>query len=371
MKKLWFLSLLTILAVLLFTSSGALAGTEEANGVTSIPETIKALTNSNGWSGWDITGWVNPRGLQSSSACAFAVVKSGSKNDLLAFGWVDGGWIYKWHNATALPQVEAPILLSELEQNTGFMSYYVVDEEIMETRCIWNMKDDGTWRLEHLYNYYPLMFFDTSVEDALHLYNTGWTDHDIDVWIYGSYQTNLRYFDLNVFPKSVEEAREKLSNPPEIPSGTLSAKKIQFSLGKKYKVFQGPGEEYGQAGNGKAVVSTNDWIQVFGEENGWIFIQYDISSDHMRIGWIDANALPRKATVLDLAFSPVKARTAYEIDLTDDPMNSQISIATIAQGIQVDWLATLGEWAYIESSNVEPIRGFVKIESLTVETKTK
>ncbi|MEG1092416.1 MAG: hypothetical protein RSE38_13845, partial [Acinetobacter sp.] len=131
------------------------------------------------------------------------------------------------------------------------------------------------------------------------------------------------------------------------------------------------GEEYGQAGNGKAVVSTNDWIQVFGEENGWIFIQYDISSDHMRIGWIDANALPRKATVLDLAFSPVKARTAYEIDLTDDPMNSQISIATIAQGIQVDWLATLGEWAYIESSNVEPIRGFVKIESLTVETKTK
>lgn len=160
----------------------------------------------------------------------------------------------------------------------------------------------------------------------------------------------------------------ELSNPPKIPVGTLSATKVQFSSGKKYKVFQGPGEEYGQAGNGKAVVSTNDWIQVFGEENGWIFILYDISSDRMRTGWITSDALPRKATVAKLAFTPVTAVLDYEANLTDDPLNSQTPIATLAQGTQLIWLAGMGEWAYVESVKYPPMRGFVKIESLNAET---
>ena len=201
----------------------------------------------------------------------------------------------------------------------------------------------------------------------MRLYNTGWVEgKETDVWVKGVYQTDLRYFSFAAFPKTVEEAREKLSNPPKIPKGTLSAKKIQFTSGKKYEVFMGPGEEYGRAGEGKAYVSTNDWIQVFGEENGWIMIQYDITSEHMRIGFIASDALPKKAKVSELVFSPVMAVTAGRVSVTDDPLYSGSSVAVLAKGTQVNWLATMGEWAYVESPGVQPVRGFVKADGLTV-----
>lgn len=200
----------------------------------------------------------------------------------------------------------------------------------------------------------------TSTENALHLYNTGWVDgKETDVWVYGIYQTELRYFSYTTFPKTVDEAQKELSNPPEIPTGTLSAKSIHFTSGKKYEVYQGPGEEYGRAGNGKAVVSTNDWIQVFGVENDWILIQYDITSDHMRIGWITASALPRKSSVNELTFTPVTAKTIDNVNLTDDPFCSQVSIKCIPKNMKINWLATIGEWAYIEYCDSQIIRGFV------------
>lgn len=58
------------------------------------------------------------------------------------------------------------------------------------------------------------MFYDTSVENALRLYNVGWVEgQETDVWVYGTYQTNLRYFSFSAFPRTIKEAREKLSNP--------------------------------------------------------------------------------------------------------------------------------------------------------------
>lgn len=321
--------------------------------------------------GWEITGWVNPDGNLSSSACAFAVVKRGRENVLVAFGWKDGKWIYKWYNPTALPQVSAPILLRDDWQiNDGFSghrfsSYYIFNNETMEARCKWVQQKDSSWRLIHMSCYNPLMFYDTSVENALRLYNVGWVKgQETDVWVYGTYQTNLRYFSFSAFPRTVEEAREKLSNPPTIPSGTLSAQKVSFSGGKKYEVYQGPGEEYGRAGNGKASVSTNDWIQVFGRENGWIMIQYDISSDHMRIGWIPEAALPSSAKVLDLQYTPVTVRTIEQVDLTDDPLASQASVVVLPADSTVTWLASMGEWAYVECTGSQLLRGFVLQEAL-------
>ena len=182
--------------------------------------------------------------------------------------------------------------------------------------------------------------------------------------MYGTYQTNLRYFSFSAFPRTVKEAREKLSNPPSIPSGTLSAQKVSFSGGKKYEVYQGPGEEYGRAGNGKASVSTNDWIQVFGRENGWIMIQYDISADHMRIGWIPESALPSSAKVSDLQYTPVTVRTIEQVNVTDDPLASQASVTVLPAGSTVTWLASMGEWAYVECTGAQLLRGFVLQEAL-------
>ena len=49
--------------------------------------------------------------------------------------------------------------------------------------------------------------------------------------VYGVVETNLRYFSLDAFPKSLEAARESLSNPPAIPGGELSAQRIRFTGG--------------------------------------------------------------------------------------------------------------------------------------------
>lgn len=369
-KKTCFVLLVLLLGVL-FTGTYGYADGVPTQGIENIPQGVTDYLNRSRWSGWEITGWVNPDGNCSSSACAFAVVKRGRENVLVAFGWKEGKWIYKWYNPTALPQVSAPILLCDDWQiNDGisghrFSSYYVINNETMEARCQWVQQKDSSWRLVHMYCYDPLMFYDTSVENALRLYNVGWVEgQETDVWVYGTYQTNLRYFSFSAFPRTVKDAREKLSNPPSIPSGTLSAQKVSFSGGKKYEVYQGPGEEYGRAGNGKASVSTNDWIQLFGRENGWIMIQYDISSDHMRIGWIPEAALPSNAKVLDLQYTPVTVRTIEQVNLTDDPLASQASVAVFPADSTVTWLASMGEWAYVECTGSQLLRGFVLQEAL-------
>lgn len=182
--------------------------------------------------------------------------------------------------------------------------------------------------------------------------------------VYGIYQREAKYLNVATLPVTLEEARSKLSQPPEIPAGGLDAKEIKFSSGKKYPVYSGPGAGYLRSGDGKASVSTNDWIQVFGTENGWALIQYDISADHMRFGYIDADALPSGARVDALAFRPVDAYLNRRAGVTDDPLNTQEPLVTLPEGAWVTWLATMGEWAYVESSTGDLLRGFVPVSSL-------
>lgn len=163
-------------------------------------------------------------------------------------------------------------------------------------------------------------------------------------------------------------SREKLSFAPELPMRSdLTAEKVRFTGGRKYAVYTGPGKGYVRSGNGKGAVSTNDWIQVFGEENGWIMIQYDISSDHYRIGWIEAAALPKNAYVKRLDFEPEQAQVCAATDLTDDPLNSRTALKRLDGGTEAAWLATMGEWAYVEVTDGARMRGFVPLDALAVE----
>ena len=183
---------------------------------------------------------------------------------------------------------------------------------------------------------------------------------------YGTLQTDLRYFSFASFPKTVAEAREKLSNPPEIPySDILQAKRVKFTGGRRYAVYTGPGEKFYRAADGKAAVSTNDWIQVFGVEDGWAMIQYDLTSDQCRIGWIDASALPKNAAVSALRFNDQPALITASADLTDDPLMSRSFLATLPKGRQVTWLATLGQWAYVQDDQ-SWLRGFVPVTAISM-----
>ena len=127
----------------------------------------------------------------------------------------------------------------------------------------------------------------------------------------------------------------------------------------------GPGKEFGRSGNGKAIVSTNDWIQVFGEYDGWLLIQYGISEGKFRIGWISTVALPRGASVPSLPFSTGEKNwlegPTGSYQLTDDPFGARTSTAIIKGISEAEMLARLGtDWVYIRIKYNEAIYyGFV------------
>lgn len=64
----------------------------EAEQRTQLPHDVQAFFANNRWKDWEVTGWVNPRQQKSKNACAFAAVKDGNANVLVAFGWIDGVW---------------------------------------------------------------------------------------------------------------------------------------------------------------------------------------------------------------------------------------------------------------------------------------
>ena len=87
---------------------------------------------------------------------------------------------------------------------------------------------------------------------------------------------------------AVSAAAEDLPGTEYPPLLSLNAQEIRFPGGNKYPVYSGPGKDYLRGARGKASVSTNDWIEVFGREDGWILIQYEIDSSQCRIGYISA-----------------------------------------------------------------------------------
>ena len=172
--------------------------------------------------------------------------------------------------------------------------------------------------------------------------------------------------NLSSLPQTYKKAASSLTKPPVLPEGSeLVATDIQFEGGKKYSVYSAPDKTSLRSSNGKAAVSTNGWIQVFGKENNWILIQYSIDKDHYRFGYIDAASLPKKAKVADLAFDRYNAAVSENVSVTDDPLFSRSEIASLKGGENVILLSKMGNWAYIE---VPGCRGFVPWSSLSISS---
>ncbi len=355
-----------LMTVLFLLFAMLTASTALANMPSDVPaEIARIIADDDKWAGWTVTDYVRPDG----GSTAFVAMHKDATNELLCFKQQDGKWNLSWDRDNAVPQSENVLELTDrsgsryaglsLDMAFSFRlaipgaweSIYELDSGIWKLRAIVYCDTDGS----------PMDFF---IIHSNHVLYSGWKEES-EIKIYGTVQTDLRYFSYSSFDKDPDQLKKSLSNPPSIPSGTLEAERIKFTGGKTYEVYQGPGESYGRGGNGKATVSTNDWIQVFGEENGWILIQYDISRDHMRIGWIRESALPRNTHVSPLSFSSTTAYTLSTVALTDDPLFSQASVRTVSQGTEVEWLATMGEWAYVECRSGSLIRGFVPRNQLS------
>ena len=122
--------------------------------------------------------------------------------------------------------------------------------------------------------------------------------------------------------------------------------------------------------NGKALLSTNDWVQVFFEEDGYLLVQYAISRHQYRIGYIKADAVSNLSEVAEIgSWANYPAQVLRTSVLTDDPLNSCGAVMTLTAGQQVTYLGQLGqEWAFVETTTAQGqrIRGFVELSDLNV-----
>lgn len=299
--------------------------------------------------------------------CAHVVLSRDGRNQLAIVRLKDGAYELELLAAQALRQgEEIPALLADDGES---LSVFYRHADGTEDAYVYRCNSAGTWVLgsytvatgEHSWREF-------AAEEGCLGYSYYESNEKVkERKVYGAYQREVKYLNVAALPTTLEEAREKLTQPPEIPDGGLTARKVKFTSGKKYAVYSGPGTSWLRAAEGKAAVSTNDWIQVFGMEDGWVLIQYDIDSEHMRFGYVSAQALPMGAEVEDLAFRPVSAYTTRRATITDDPLNSQSPLVTLPEGTWVTRLATMGEWAYVESTTGDALRGFLPLNAITTD----
>jgi len=237
-------------------------------------------------------------------------------------------------------------------------------------------KFDGVWRVKVVLNSKDGLI--SFVYDDRIGYREGKDREEYIDWsankmkyAYGTYDNRFAAFNIYAFPQSYKEASELLTNPPVTPSDFYSPVSLTLRPREKYDVFAAPGRSSYRAANGKATMSTNDWVQIFGEENGWVLVQYDISRDQMRFGYVDASVLPRNTQVQQLQWYDLPKQTLrHPVDVTDDPLASCSVIEYLYEGETVRLLSKFGSWYYIETSTVagKTLRGFIPGTAIDIVT---
>lgn len=196
-------------------------------------------------------------------------------------------------------------------------------------------------------------------------------EHNKMKYAYGTYDNRFVAFNIYAFPKTYEEASKTLTNPPVTPTDFYTPVSVDLRPREKYDVFAAPGRDSYRPANGKAVMSTNDWVQIFGEEDGWVLVQYDISSEQMRFGYVDASVLPRDTEVQSLIWYDLPEQTMkYAALVTDDPLVSNNAIHNLDAGDRVKVLSSFGNWYYIETTDHygRSLRGFVRKNCIDLVT---
>lgn len=158
------------------------------------------------------------------------------------------------------------------------------------------------------------------------------------------------------------------SGPPEIPESYFYVEDYVLPKGLKLPVYQGSGEEFGRAAGGKALLSTNGWVQVFGQEGDWLLVQYAINEEQMRFGYVSSENLNvPEYSLFDLDYQWLNEDFVLSVDavLTDDPLGARGTIARLPAGSQVRLLGILDLWMYVQAkADGRDVRGFLRIQFL-------
>ena len=332
-------------AIMTLIASVCVAGTYSPYFTTEPPREVREHVASR-WPDYELEDYCEVRGT-SKGDYGFALVHRQNERILVGYHKVDGEMKYWLKNAGAVPQgkEEAWFTISMAEWK---------DEFDRDGRPTGKVYDDGLWfsvtRLDasgegyekgvcyswenggfRLTNYYKATLTDVMVtDDGLDFSESGNGTYG---YVQGAVQRDIRYVSFNALPTWIDDAKEKLTTAPNLQSGDFAAQKVKFTGGQKYPVYTGPGKNYARSGNGKGLVSSNGWIEVYGQKDGWILIQYSISADHYRFGWIEKSALPEGTNVPELNFRAAPGNQAVGVErdsyLTDDPLVSCAKLCTV------------------------------------------
>ena len=174
----------------------------------------------------------------------------------------------------------------------------------------------------------------------------------------------------SIFGKTLSRSEMQRLVGLYLNDGWQPSQYAKLAAGKQYAVYSAPSDTSFRAANGKALLSTNDWVQVFFEEDGYLLVQYAISRHQYRIGYIKADAVSNLSEVAEIgSWANYPAQVLRTSALTDDPLNSCGAVMTLKAGQQVTYLGQLGqEWAFVETTTAQGqrIRGFVELSELNV-----
>lgn len=364
-------------------ASVCVAGTYSPYFETEPPREVREHVASR-WPDYEFEDYCEVRGTPKGDY-GFALLHKQSERILVGYHRVNGKMKYWLKNAGAVPQGKEKAEfyvgtagwtdeLDRYENPTGkkvyddglYFGLHMLDEigESYQYGVAYRWQD-GMFRL---FAYYKgAMDSVTVTDDGLNFFEYANGEQG---YVKGKIQRDIRYVSFNALPTWIDDAKAKLTVAPNLKDGAFTAQKVKFTGGQKYPVYTGPGEDYVRSGNGKGLVSTNGWIEVYGQKDGYILIQYSIDSSHYRFGWIDRNALPEGTSVPAMDFAGISADTLSEITqdtfLTDDPLFSQKKLCSLKAGQTVSWLAVLNnDWVYVlVNVNGKMMCGFVRTDCI-------
>ncbi len=334
-----------------------------------VPEEIAVLFDVPAWEEYEVMNWA----WSESQNAAVVIMSNGDLHIVcIVEPDKDGNLRITQRNYTMVVGNNGCSYLSEGYGDTaqeidlpwGFKSGF---EMSTGDYMIFFAKFDGVWRIKVVLNGKDDVI--SFVYDDRIGYREGEEKEDYIDWehnkmkyAYGTYDNRFAAFNIYAFPKTYEEASEALTNPPVTPTDFYTPMSVTLRPREKYDVFAAPGRGSYRAANGKAVMSTNDWVQIFGEEDGWVLVQYDISREQMRFGYVDASVLPRDVEAQSLVWYDLPEQTVRtNTYVTDDPLSSRTSICWLSAGDTVRVLSSFGSWYYIEVTNEQGqlLRGFI------------
>ena len=135
-----------------------------------------------------------------------------------------------------------------------------------------------------------------------------------------------------------------------------------FRNDQDYDAYSGPSKAYFRGADGRAYLSTNSTIYVYGREGNWMLVRYDLQKG-WRFGYVSVFASGEGLDLPELRFRHIDAQMLQDTEITDDPLDTQRLLTRVRKGKRVTVLAWMEEWAYIDTGSA---RGFVPRESLSV-----